>query len=241
MKRQAVLVVDDEKNIRLTAARSLRPLEVQIEAAVNGEEALAKLGQQPFDLVFLDLKMPGMGGMEVLRRIRSNWPQVRVVIITAHGTIDTAVEAIKLGASDFLQKPFSANEIRDVARASLEHVQSPREGAVDSRSLLELVRRHIANRDLAAARETVCRVIAADPTEVEAYNLLGALLETNGDWLGAQKFYRAALDMDPTFKPAQANLERTTSWSKSGEIQLGADQGDAGTPQATPRGGRDED
>jgi DNA-binding NtrC family response regulator len=107
MGKNMILVVDDEKNIRLTMSQSLEVLEIPVQTAVNGEEALQKLQEGTFALVFLDLKMPGMDGMEVLRRIKSNWPKIRVVIITAHGTIQSAVEAMKLGAVDFLQKPFS--------------------------------------------------------------------------------------------------------------------------------------
>ncbi|MBE0616331.1 MAG: response regulator, partial [Proteobacteria bacterium] len=107
MAKRSVLVVDDEKNIRLTLTQSLRALEVETDTAVNGEEALAKLGQAAYDLLLLDLKMPGMDGMEVLRRTRETLPELPVVILTAYGTVASAVEAMKLGAVDFLQKPFS--------------------------------------------------------------------------------------------------------------------------------------
>jgi len=101
-----ILVVDDEKNIRLTLSQSLESLGVEIRTAVNGEEALQKLQEEDFSLILLDLKMPGMGGMEVLRRVRERWSKARVIIITAHGTIESAVEAMKLGAADFIQKTF---------------------------------------------------------------------------------------------------------------------------------------
>jgi DNA-binding NtrC family response regulator len=120
MKQKLILIVDDEKNIRLTIFQSLEPLEIPIRTAVNGEEALQKLREEAFGLVFLDLKMPGMDGMGVLRRIKENWPTTRVIIITAHGTIETAVEAMKLGAVDFIQKPFSPGEIRELATLVLE-------------------------------------------------------------------------------------------------------------------------
>ncbi|MFO7553840.1 MAG: response regulator [Desulfobacterales bacterium] len=115
MKNQPILVVDDEKNIRMTLSQSLEPLEIPVQTAVNGEEALQKLQKGPFGLVFLDLKMPGMDGMEVLRQIKEDWPKTRVIIITAHGTIESAVEAMKLGAVDFIQKPFSPKEIRELS------------------------------------------------------------------------------------------------------------------------------
>jgi DNA-binding NtrC family response regulator len=114
MGKKPILVVDDEKNIRLTMSQSLEPLDLEVRTAVNGEEALQKLREGPFGLVFLDLKMPGMDGLDVLRQIKDTWPMTRVIIITAHGTIDSAVEAMKYGAVDF-SKPFSPAEIRELA------------------------------------------------------------------------------------------------------------------------------
>jgi CheY-like chemotaxis protein len=81
MKKQPILVVDDEKNIRMTLSQSLEPLDLPIWTAASGEEALQKLKESPFGLVFLDMKMPGMGGTEVLRRIKKEWPKIRVIII----------------------------------------------------------------------------------------------------------------------------------------------------------------
>jgi CheY-like chemotaxis protein len=224
MEKSPILIVDDEKNIRLTMSQSLESLAVPVQTAVNGEEALQKLQDGQFGVVFLDLKMPGIDGMEVLRRIKEDWPKIRVVIITAHGTIESAVEAMKLGAVDFIQKPFSPVEIRDLASRVLEREALDAESAVDYLSLIELTKRHISDREFATARETARKAIAADPEHPESYNLLGALLEIKGDWLKAQKFYRAALDIDPTFKAAWANLERTTSWNKFGQIDLGPDR-----------------
>jgi DNA-binding response OmpR family regulator len=228
MEKRAILVVDDEKNIRLTLSQSLEPLGIAVQTAVNGEEALQKLGKGQFGLVFLDLKLPGMDGMDVLRRIKDDWPTVRVVIITAHGTIESAVEAMKLGAVDFVQKPFSPGEIRDLATLVLEREALDEATAVDYRAWIELSKRHITDRDFSAARESVRKAIAADPGQPEAYNLLGALLEIKGDSVAAQKFYRAALDIDPTFKPASVNLERTTSWHKAGKVDMGPDNVETG-------------
>ncbi len=111
--------MDDEKNIRLTMARLLESMEIQVQTAANGEEALQKLSETKFGLVFLDLKMPGIEGLEVLRRINDLWPGTPVIITTAHGTIDAELEAMSLGAVDLLQKPFSPNEIRDLANLVL--------------------------------------------------------------------------------------------------------------------------
>jgi len=238
MEPRSILVVDDEKNIRLTMSVALEPLRIPVETAVNGEEALQKLHEHEFGLVFLDLRMPGMDGMDVLRRIKDNWPKARVIIVTAHGTIDSAVEAMKLGAVDFIQKPFTPTEIRDLAKLVLEREALDASTAEDYRAFIELTKRHITDRDFASARETARKAIAGNPGQPEAYNLLGALLEITGAWLEAQKFYRAALDIDPTFKPARANLERATSMRKSGRIDLGPDKEETASPD---RGGKKED
>lgn len=221
MEKSAILVVDDERNIRLTVARALEPLGNPVHTVMNAEEALQELREGAFGLIFLDLKMPGMSGLEVLRLVRTEWPTTRVVIITAHGTIESAVTALKLGAADFIQKPFSPNEIRELAARLLGPGGVEEGAAVDYPTLIERGREQFSDRRFQEARDTILRAVASDPTRPEAFNLLGALEEVAGDWLAAQKFYRAALDLDPTFSPATANLERTTSWSKTGEIDLG--------------------
>jgi FixJ family two-component response regulator len=227
MEKKPILIVDDEKNIRLTMSQSLESLEVPVQTAVNGEEALQKLQETAFGVVFLDLKMPGMDGMEVLRRIKNKWPKTRVVIITAHGTVASAVEAMKLGAVDFIQKPFSPGEIREAALKVTQREALDETSAVDYRSLIEFAKLHISDRDFLAARGAVRKAIAADPAKAEAYNMLGALLEIEGDSVEAQKFYRAALEIDPTFKPARANLDRITSWDKFGSIDIGTPKQDS--------------
>jgi len=120
IKKRPILLVDDEKNIRLTLSQSLEPLGLPIQTAVNGEEALQKIQEAEFGLLLLDLKMPGMDGMDVLRRVRERWPTMPVIIITAHGTIESAVDAMKIGAVDFIQKPFSPREIRELVTKVLQ-------------------------------------------------------------------------------------------------------------------------
>ncbi len=116
-----VLIVDDEKNIRLTLTQTLVPMGLEVKAAINGEEAMEYLLEQHFDLVMLDLRLPGVDGMAVLRWIRERQDQVPVALMSAHGDISTAVEAMKLGAVDFLQKPFSPTEVRNLVRSHLNH------------------------------------------------------------------------------------------------------------------------
>jgi CheY-like chemotaxis protein len=114
-----ILVVDDEKNIRRTVSRALAPLEMPVQTAADGAQALKLLEEETFSLLLLDLKMPGIDGMTVLETVRRRWPKTAVVILTAHGNVDTAVEAMKNGAADFIRKPFTPEEIRVLAKRVL--------------------------------------------------------------------------------------------------------------------------
>lgn len=216
MEAKPVLIVDDEKNIRLTLSQALEALELRTDTAVNGEEALAKLQEKRFGLVLLDLKMPGMDGMEVLRRLRQTRPDVKIIIITAHGTIESATEAMKLGAVDFIQKPFAPKEIRELVRKVLDRDTMEAARAKGYEARVELAKKCIGEREFDAAQEHVKEAIAADPTKPEAVNLLGALIEIQGDWLEALKQYRAALALDPTYEPATRNLERIVARHQKG-------------------------
>ncbi len=223
MKDKSVLIVDDEKNIRLTLSQALEVLEVETDTASNGEEALSKLREKDFDLILLDLKMPGMDGMEVLQQVSKIRPDIRIIIITAYGTVESAVEAMKLGAADFIQKPFAAEEVRELVRRVIDREELDEQKAVDYASSIELAKRCIGDRHFDAAIEHVRKALSVDPGRPEAFNLLGALMEIRGDRMEAQKNYRAALSLDPSYEPALKNLGRSTNrgWRLSGGIHLG--------------------
>jgi CheY-like chemotaxis protein len=120
MRDKPILIVDDEKNIRLTLSRSLEVLGVETDSAEDGKEALVKLREKEFGVILLDIRMPGVDGMEVLRQVRESKPDIRIIIITAYGTIELAVEAMKLGAVDFIPKPFVPEEIREMVARVLD-------------------------------------------------------------------------------------------------------------------------
>ncbi len=208
MPDPGILIVDDEKNIRLTVTRALEPLGYEISSAVNGEEALQKLKEQAFGLILLDLRMPGMDGMEVLRQVVKLRPDIRVIILSAHGTIENAVEAIKLGAVDFIQKPFAPQELRDIVTQVIDRDKIEAAQASDYDTHLALVKRCMSGRHFEAAMEHARQAIGIDPSRPEAFNLIGALHEIEGDSVEAMKNYRVALDLDPTYEPAWQNLRR---------------------------------
>ncbi|MFO8072614.1 MAG: sigma-54 dependent transcriptional regulator [Polyangia bacterium] len=118
---QRVLVVDDEEGIRSFLAEVLAGEGHEVAVAADGREALALFGRQSFHLMITDLKMPGMDGMELFRRAAEIAPETEVIVLTAHGTVETAVEAMKLGAADYLTKPLSGpDELRIVSARALE-------------------------------------------------------------------------------------------------------------------------
>jgi two-component system, NtrC family, response regulator AtoC len=122
-----VLIVDDDPASRRLLEVRLRPLECDVAIAGNGEQALSAIRKDVPDLVLLDLQMPRMGGMEVLRALRKAEIDVPTIVITAHGSIETAVEAMKEGAYDFTTKPIDANHFDIVVRKALERVGLKRE------------------------------------------------------------------------------------------------------------------
>ena len=215
-----LLIVDDEKNIRLTLSQTLEDTGADIDTAINGEEALQKLAVGDYKVMLLDLKMPGMDGMEVLRKVRDIRPDIRVIIITAYGSVDSAVEALKLGAVDFIQKPFAPNEIRSLVKNVLARETLDEQKANDYTSFLELAKKCINTRHFQAAAEHVKKSLSIDNSRPEAYNLLGALREIDNDYIEAQKYYRAALSLDATYEPARRNLERSTNWAQKGQIVI---------------------
>src|SRR5690242_546745 len=102
-----ILVVDDERNMRATLAMMLRGAGHDVEEAGDGDRGSELASQGGFDLVLTDLKMGGKSGLEVLRRTRETQPLTEVIVMTAFGTIENAVEAMRLGAYDYIQKPFT--------------------------------------------------------------------------------------------------------------------------------------
>jgi len=114
-------LIDDEPIIHDVLGQLLLADGYQVEISSSGEEALAKFEEQKYDLILLDLLMPGLDGLEVLKRIKKVDPEVPVIIITAYGSVESALSAIKMGAYDYIQKPFKNDELLMTISRALEH------------------------------------------------------------------------------------------------------------------------
>jgi DNA-binding NtrC family response regulator len=119
MSKGKILVVDDEDIVRTSCSRTLVPEGYEVRLAKNGVEGLQMAAGERFDLVLTDLKMPDMDGIEVLRIIKEKWPETVVIIVTGYQTVDTAVKAIKLGANNYIEKPFTPDALLSAVTEAL--------------------------------------------------------------------------------------------------------------------------
>src|SRR5919204_2851140 len=127
MAGERILVVDDERSVLDACARALTRHGYEVRAAGGGAEALELLGAETFDLLLTDVKMPDIDGLELLRRASALDPHLTVVVLTGHGTIDIAIESIKLGVRGFVLKPFTLQELAEVIADALEKTRQAQE------------------------------------------------------------------------------------------------------------------
>jgi DNA-binding response OmpR family regulator len=121
-----ILVVDDEEPIRLTMSALLKRRGYEVTTAEHGEAALALIHQRPFDLLLLDLKMPGLSGIEVAKRARERQPEAAIIILTGHGSLDSAIDGLHVGVFDYMLKTSSPHDVLDRVTAALEQQQETR-------------------------------------------------------------------------------------------------------------------
>ena len=117
--RPRILIVDDELNICRSCTKVLAKLDYEVEYVLNGYDALKMMDADPFDIIITDLKMSSLGGMEVLRRVKDAYPDTLVIVITGYASVSSAVEVMKMGALDYLPKPFTPDELRAIVRQAV--------------------------------------------------------------------------------------------------------------------------
>ena len=154
-----ILVVDDDQRNREMLAEALRQANFQVELAESGEEAIAKGGGREYDAVFSDIKMTSVSGMEVLGAFRSTVPETPVILITAFGSVETAIQAMKQGAFDYITKPVNLEELALVAHRAVEHCR--------------LVREHRHLQHVFSERPRAASIIGQSRKMVEVFKVVG--------------------------------------------------------------------
>jgi DNA-binding response OmpR family regulator len=209
-----ILIIDDEPNVRLMFRTTLEAAGHVVAEADTGEKGLMRLQEFPADLVLLDLQMPEMDGMEVLRRLRAARSTVPVVIVTAHGSVPNAVQALKLGAIDFLSKPLSPDALRRVvaevvarhASARTEPAAAPARPAARSDLFAESLRqaKRALNRcEFDQADFYLRQAIVCDDRSVEARDLWVVLQKARHE--DEQTPFRALRSLFPVGRPRAAD------------------------------------
>lgn len=150
-QRIKLLVVDDEVKFLDAIARRLELRDFDVTKATNGPEAIEATKHKRFDIAILDLKMPGMNGREVLEILKSQHKFLEVIILTGHGSLDSAVECTKLGAFSYLPKPYELDELIKVLRDAYEH-RLRRKFEHDQQRLEELMQRAVGESPLSILR-----------------------------------------------------------------------------------------
>jgi two-component system, NtrC family, nitrogen regulation response regulator GlnG len=162
-----VLVADDEDSVRWVLEKALRKANYTVTSVPDGEEALRAFEAEPYDLVLLDVRMPGVDGLTALARLKGRWPDAQVVVMTAHGTMDTAIQAMQRGAYDYLAKPFDLDEVMLLVERALTARRLTQEVAQLKTGLHEvwefgaLIGRHPRMQDV---YKTIGRIAGSDVT-----------------------------------------------------------------------------
>jgi len=160
---QTILIVDDDKSIRYSLKRMMEE-NYSIAAASNGEEALNQIRRNPPDLIIMDIKMPGRNGIEALKEIKSIDPKSLVILMTAYGTTETAIEAMKYGAFDYILKPFSIPKMKGLVEKAL--------------SLQRLMKEEVSYSPLTGQGEEE-RIVGSSSKMQEIYKMIGQVAPSN--------------------------------------------------------------
>ena len=207
-----ILIVEDEPHVRLVFRAALESDRLRVATAEDGAIALRRLEEGPTDLVLLDLQMPRMGGMELLRQLRDAGNDVPVVVVTAYPSEPNAARAMELGAIDFLTKPMTPEALRRVVSEVLDrHAPAYIEPAVapearPRRDTLTSAKRALNHRLFHRAKALLREAIKEQPGSAEPWYLLGVLHEVLDHPRAAAHAYRTSHDIDPDHEPTKVKL-----------------------------------
>ncbi len=200
-KMKPILIVEDEAIMRESIHDWLTDGGYQVETAKDGEEALHTIAKQDFDIAILDLRLPGKDGIEVLREAKEKRPQLKGIIITAYPSVQTAVEAIKEGAVDYLSKPFDLNDLEKLIRETL--------GPVQVEIGPKVVTEEAVAKPATVGEAKVKEVIAVAPEETPVHLKQGKAHFEAGRYLEALKEFEAILAVAPGSIETRVWLRKT--------------------------------
>lgn len=184
-----VLVVDDTKNIRMILTKCLELEGYEVLTASDGTQALELFMTHTFDLAFLDIKLPGVRGTEVLKRIREKGIKTPVIIITAYATVKNAVDCTNLGAVAYVQKPFSADKIRNVLM-DFENSSLSSKNVEDSDSFILSAKSYLDAEEFEKSLDFAQKALAKDIENPELYLLISRAYRGMGNERSAERFYQ---------------------------------------------------
>lgn len=204
-----ILVVDDTKNIRAMITTFFELDGYTVDSAANGLEALEFARNNLYSMVFLDVKMPGMSGTEVLKELRILQKDTPVVIMTAYATVKNAVDCTRIGAVEYLRKPFTVQKIKEVVKQVLMSRQNNSDNNLETYDMyLKYAYTHVDNGNIEEAKKQLRTAISMNVDCEEAYILLGSISEKEGSFEKAEKYYKIAYDLNMDNPQALAGLTR---------------------------------
>jgi DNA-binding response OmpR family regulator len=204
-----ILIVDDETNVRLNFRMTLETEGYEVFEVSSGEEAVQLLAEHSFALAILDIRMPGMDGLELLAKMRESGIRVPAMIVTAYSDVPNAVKAMKLGAIDFLQKPLRPEDLRSIVTEILKRHTAQDDSSTETFGAHIVAAKRCLNlRAFGKARLHLVKALELNAKSAEAFNLAGVLAEVLEDYDKAKKYYGQAIKLDKKYEPAQRNMRR---------------------------------
>ncbi|HBT39387.1 MAG: Response regulator receiver protein [Thermotoga sp. 50_1627] len=196
-----ILVVDDERNVRNLIKKVLEENDHSVTTIATGEEALVELRRSKFDLLILDLRLPGMSGTELLKLMKQEGIVVPTLIVSAVTNAAPVVEALKQGAGDYLSKPFSAQDLVKKVEELLNREQ------LSFERLARLVEEKLEQGRLATAEKLARELFSIRP-DAEAHFIYAMVMEKVGNKALAHKYLKAALALDPDHRKALKEIAK---------------------------------
>jgi DNA-binding NtrC family response regulator len=203
-----ILIIDDTKNIRLLTTKALSAEGYEVDSADSGAEGIKYFCNNKYDLVMLDIRMPNLSGTEVLKKLKEIDEKIPVIIITAFPTVKNAVDCIKLGAIDYLRKPFTAEKIKQIVNTIIERKELTVDMVDSYETYIEYAKKCINEKNFEETVEYLRKAIAVNIETAEPFNILGSIFELKEEYETALKYYNIALQFEPDSEAVADNIKR---------------------------------